>query len=93
MVQATELPRAFDCHHVFRFFDHADEPLVAAWVTTDRASLLLGNVAALVAEVHALAHFGEQLGEVRYVEALGLQNMKRDALGRFGANARQLYGV
>ena len=53
------------------------------------AGLLLGDVAADLAEPHLLAHLDEDLGEAGHVEGLGLQDVERDALRRLRPDAGQ----
>ena len=51
--------------------------------------VLLGDVAADLAEAHLVAHLEEDLGEPGHVEVLGLHDVERDALRRLRADAGQ----
>ena len=61
LLQHPDGRTALDRGDVFCVFDDADHGLVAPRVATDRALLLLRDVAADLAELHPLADLGEQL--------------------------------
>ena len=63
MVQPTELVRPLERDDVDGLLDDADDRAVAARVRADRAELLLGQVAAVAAEAHALLHLGDRRRE------------------------------
>ena len=56
VVEAAELRRPLERDDVDRLLDDADQRVVAPRVGADAAELLLGEVAALAAEAHALLH-------------------------------------
>ena len=63
--------------------------LVAPRVTADPALLVLGDVEADRAELHALLDLEQHLGEPAYVGGLGLEQVERDPLGALGTDAGQ----
>ena len=63
MVEAAVLGRALDRDEVGRLLDDADHRAIAPRVETDRARLVLGQVAALAAEADALLHLLDRGGE------------------------------
>ncbi|MDQ1111309.1 hypothetical protein QE418_000757 [Microbacterium testaceum] len=89
VVEAAELAGAFDRRDVFGVFDHADQGRIATRVATDRAAVLLGDVAAYLAELHLVADLSEQRRQARYIERRRLQDVECDALSRLRADARK----
>src|SRR5690606_32893704 len=87
VVEALELARALDGGDILRLLDDADRGGGTTRVAADGAALLLGHVAADLAEPHLVAHLDEYLGEAGHVEGLGLQDVERDALGGLRADA------
>ena len=78
VVQAAKLARPFDGDQVDRLFDDADERVVAAGVEADRAALLLGEVAALVAEADTLLDVLDRRRERECLVLGTLQEVERE---------------
>ena len=82
VVEAAVLGRSLDREQVDGLLDDADDRAVAARVEADRAHLVLGEVAALAAEAHALLHVLDRLGERERLVLRRAQEMEREALRR-----------
>ena len=89
VVQAAELVGAFERDQVGRMLDDADQRMVAARVEADRADLILGQVAALLAEADALLHVLDRGGERQRLLARDAEEMEREAVRGARADARQ----
>src|SRR4029077_21136055 len=89
VVEAAILRRPLERDEVDRLLDDADERAVAARVEADRAELLLGEVAALVAEADALLHVGEGGREGERLVLVRLQGVEREPLRRALPDARE----
>jgi len=68
VIQATELACALDGGNILGVFDDADHGGVASRIAADPAAILLGDVAADLAEAHLLAYLGQQLRQPGDVE-------------------------
>src|SRR6266404_5950325 len=89
VVQAAVLRRPLDRDEVDGLLDDADDRVVAALVTTDRADLLLGEVAALVAEAHTLLYVVDRVGERLRLLLRHLEEMERESLPGPASDAGQ----
>ena len=89
VVEAAELARPLDRDQVDRLLDHADHRVVAARIATDRADVVLRQVAALVAEANSLLDLLDR-GRERECLVLGsLQQVEREPVSCPRADSRQ----
>ena len=87
MVSALVFAGGFDDFDVFGLFDDADGGGVAVGVGADAADVVAGDVSADAAEGDAVADGGERCPESVDVVGVGVEQMKRYALGTFGADS------
>src|SRR5581483_12172842 len=83
------LGRPLEREQVDRLLHDADRGAVAARVEADRADLLLGEVAALVAEPDPLLHVADRVRKRIRLVRRHLQEMERQTLRRAAADPRQ----
>ena len=69
--------------------DDADDRAVAPRIGADGAELVLGQVAAVAAEAHALLHLGDRVGERERLVLRHREQVERQALGGAGADPGQ----
>ena len=89
VVAALILAGALDDLDILRLFHHAYGRGVALRINTDAADILAGDIAADAAEGHAIAHRAQCVLQPLDVLGFHVQNVKRDALRRLRADARQ----
>src|SRR6478609_4000559 len=89
VVAALELAGALDSHDVLVLLDHAQHRLVAPRVAADPALVVLGDVEADRAELHARLDLDQHVGQPAYVDRVGLQEVERDPLRALGPHARE----
>ena len=89
VVEAAVLRRPLERDEVDGLLDDADRRAVAPRVEADRAELLLGEVAALAAEAHALLHLLDRVGERERLLLLRLEEVEREPLRGAAADSRQ----
>jgi hypothetical protein len=89
MVESPEFTGAFNCLDVFRLLDDTDEVLVAARVAADVAADFFGDVEADLAEANSFLYLEQNLREFLGLFIICLQQVERNALGRFWANTRK----
>src|SRR5207248_4388643 len=80
---------ALERDEIDRLFDDADDRAVASPVEADGADLLLGEVAALVAEADAFLHLADRFPERVRLGRRHLQQVEGEPLRRPAPDARQ----
>ena len=89
VVEAAVLVRPLERDDVDRLLDDADDRAVAPRVGADRAELLLGQVAAVAAEAHALLHLRDRLAERERLLLRDREQVEREPLRGPGADPGQ----
>jgi hypothetical protein len=89
VVEPAELAGALDGQEVDRLLDDTDHGVVPAGVATDRADVLLRQVAALHAEADTLLDVFDRGGEGERLVLRPLQQVEREAVRRARADARK----
>jgi hypothetical protein len=87
MVQAAVGSRSFDGIGGTRFFHHEDSRLVPLRIETILAEFSLGNVSTLSAKRESVFDGTNRFGQAKRIIAFGLQDMERQPLRRFLADA------
>jgi hypothetical protein len=90
VIPAAELPDLLDRRHVLRFLHDTDHRGVTTHVQADPALVILGDVAAGAAELDLLDDLDQGGRQAAHVFGAGRQQMERDSLRTFGADARKL---
>jgi hypothetical protein len=90
MVEAAELPRAFDGHDVRRLLHDAHHVGIASRVGADGADLALRQVEAALAEADLVLHVLDGRRERQDVVGPESEDVEREPLGRARAYPRQL---
>ena len=86
VVEAPVLVRPLEGDDVDRLLDDAHDRAVAPRVRADGAELVLGQVAAVAAEVHALLHLGDRLTERERLLLRDREQVEGEALRRARAD-------
>src|SRR4029077_15286313 len=90
VVATAEFTGALDALHTLRLLDNAYQRRIPARIAADPASVLVGDVAAHRAELHAVAHLAQHGGQPIDVGRLHRQQMKRDTLRALRPDTGQL---
>jgi hypothetical protein len=86
MITTPEISRPVHYGHCGRLLDDANDPAVPPWVTTDRARLVFGQIAAFLAGMDPLSHRRENGSEPSNLFRRLLQEVKGDPLRRLPAD-------
>src|SRR5262245_8491058 len=89
VIEAAELACSLDGDQVDRLLDDADQRVVAARVAADRADVLFGQVAALVAETDAFLDLLDRGRERQRLVLRPLEQMEGEPVRSTRADARQ----
>lgn len=87
--KAIEDSRLVDGQHISRGFHDAQLLAVPGRITADGADFPLGQGSAKIAAADIFQRFGERLNQLAGALPVVLKQVKRHALGRFRAHARQ----
>src|SRR5205823_757843 len=90
VIDAAELARLLHHRYVLRLLDHADYALVARRVRAEDARILIRDVVAGGAVGDALLHLADGVAQPLGLVTRILEDVKREALRAFGADAGQL---
>ena len=90
VIDTIEITGPLDRRNVGRFFDNADELLVARRVGAVHTRVDVGDVVANGAEAQLGLHFADGVGEQGSVVFAGAKDVESQPLGALVADARQL---
>jgi hypothetical protein len=75
MVNPAELVGVFHCHHIPDIFDNTHNSMVAFWIGTYGANLLVRNISACFAINHLIPHFYYGISQSFYLSPIATKQV------------------